>query len=68
MKAILEFELPLEQEAFDLANRAPDYRNFISDFYQHIRNLHKYGLDSPPVVEEIYKKFFELLNENDIKV
>jgi hypothetical protein len=58
MKAILEFDLPEEQDEFDLATNGRDYLFALMDIQKEIRAIHKYQeLDEKEfkVVEEIYQ-------------
>ena len=43
MKAILEFELPADEEQFDAANRGMDWALVAWEIDQHLRNELKYG-------------------------
>lgn len=43
MKAVLEFNLPEEQDYFDLAQRGGAYESILHDIQQFIRKQIKYG-------------------------
>ena len=43
MKAILEFNLPEDQRAFEMANQAPDMVSAIGHFEDTLRSYIKYG-------------------------
>jgi hypothetical protein len=57
MKAILEFNLPEDQEEYDRCNAATDMALFIFEFENYLREMWKHG----PVedIDKIYEKFFD---------
>ena len=64
MKAILEFDLPEDQESFDAANRGMDWALVAWDMDQLLRNKLKYEEhvhDTRKTLEEIRKTLNELL-------
>lgn len=71
MKAILEFNLPDEQEEYKMANAAPCYHSALWDLAQEIRNKLKYEDLTPEqdkAWEEIKTVFWDLMNEYNIKL
>jgi hypothetical protein len=75
MKAILEFNLPEEQEEFNNAIKANDYLSAIQEFKKYLRTHYKYETslineNQQPseeefrVVKTIYHKFHQIVNEN----
>jgi hypothetical protein len=75
MKAILEFNLPEEQEEFNNAIKANDYLSVIQEFKKYLRTHYKYETslineNQQPseeefrVVKTIYHKFHQIVNEN----
>jgi hypothetical protein len=75
MKAILEFNLPEEQEEFNNAIKANDYLSAIQEFKKYLRTHYKYETslineNQQPSEEEfrvvkiIYHKFNQIVNEN----
>jgi hypothetical protein len=75
MKAILEFNLPEEQEEFNNAIKANDYLSAIQEFKKYLRTHYKYETslineNQQPSEEEfrvvkiIYHKFHQIVNEN----
>ena len=51
MKAILEFELPLEKEEFDAASKGMDWALLAWDIDQFIRNKIKYEQDKDGILQ-----------------
>lgn len=71
MKAILEFNLPEEQEEFDTSYKAILYKCVIQDFRNYMRNRMKYGnipSELYKALEEINDKFFEICQESGIEL
>ena len=71
MKAILEFNLPEDQQEFDLANNAINFWNVLWELDQELRANTKYAPDDMP--EEVYKtlnqtrdKLHQFLSENSV--
>jgi hypothetical protein len=75
MKALLEFNLPEEQEEFNNAIKANDYLSAIQEFKKYLRTHYKYETslineNQQPseeefrVVKTIYHKFHQIVNEN----
>ena len=71
MKAILKFDLPEEQNEFELAVNAYKWYSVVWDMDQYLRSQTKYAPDS--MSEETYKAFSEareklcqILNQNDV--
>ena len=75
MKAILEFNLPEEQEEFNNAIKANDYLSAIQEFKKYLRTHYKYETslinehqqpseEEFRVVKIIYHKFHQIVNEN----
>ena len=67
MKAILEFNLPEDQEDYDRVNKALDLCSVLWDFQNYLRGQVKYS-DKPDNIEQIYDKWFETLSANDINL
>ena len=71
MKAILEFQLPEDQADFDLAIQGGNMYSALWDISKELRTLYKYEeLDEKEwkMVEKIRDKFYEILDENQIKL
>jgi hypothetical protein len=73
MKAIIEFNLPEDQEDFDMFNQASNTRNVIWEMTQWLRSNTKYAPDntSKDTIKAFYEcqdKLTELLNENKIEL
>ena len=71
MKAILEFNLPEDQHDFDFAVQGSKMYSALWDISQELRKLWKYEELSDEefkMVERIRDKFYEILDENQIKL
>ena len=71
MKAILEFNLPDDQEEFDLATSGLKFWSVLWELDQDLRAKTKYAPDDLPqdkydAYEEIRDKLRELMSENNI--
>ena len=71
MKAILEFNLPEENDEFDLAINAVKWYSVCWELDQYLRSKTKYAPDSMPnevyeALNETRDKLRELLIENNI--
>lgn len=65
MKAILEFNLPEDQEDLDRANAALSLCSFIYDFDQYLRGQYKYA-EKPDDIEKIREKWYDLQRDENI--
>lgn len=69
-KGILEFKLPQEKEAFDIAVNAESILYNIQDFNQFLRNEIKYNQElseeKVKIFEEIREKLFNIFKEDDL--
>ena len=64
MKAILEFNLPEDQEEFDVATKAMDWSILVWDIDQSLRDLLKYGVPHiAPKEEQTVDQVLEHLRE-----
>lgn len=71
MKAKLEFNLPDDQHDFDLAIQGSKMYSALWDISQELRKLWKYeelNDDEWKMVERIRDKFYEILDDNQIKL
>ena len=71
MKAKLTFNLPDDQHDFDLAVQSGKMYSALWDISQELRKLWKYEELSEEewnMVERIRNKFYEILDENQIKL
>ena len=71
MKAILEFNLPDDQQDFDLAINGMKFWSVLYDLDQSLRTKTKYAPDSLPqdkydAYQEIREELRELMSNNDI--
>ena len=73
MKAILEFDLPEEEEQFSAANKGMDWALLNWDIEQYIRNRLKYQtekLDTSSAKEELEllrEKLYDIMAENGLQ-
>lgn len=71
MKAILEFNLPDDQQEFDLATSAIKFWHVLWELDQDLRAKTKYASDDLPedkydAYKEVRDKLHELMTENNI--
>jgi len=71
MKAILEFNLPDDQQDFDLATRGMKFWSILWELDQSLRSKTKYASDSLPqdkydAYQEIRDELHDLMSENMI--
>jgi len=69
-KGILEFELPVEQVEFDMAQDGLRAINVLYSMDQHLRGLIKYTElpdEVNEMVMEIREKLFELIEEENVR-
>lgn len=67
MKATLEFNLPEEQEEFDLANQARSLYCVIYELEDYLRDLVKYKNKETINLDELRQKIIDLKLEQGIK-
>jgi len=73
MKAILEFNLPDEQQDYDLANNGLNFWRVLYELDQELRAKTKYAADDLPqdkydAYQEIRDKLHELMNDNNVSL
>jgi hypothetical protein len=73
MKAILEFNLPDDQEDFTLANNALNFWRVLYELDQELRAKTKYASDDMPedvyiAYSQIRERLHELINENNVNL
>ena len=71
MKAILEFNLPDDQEYWDMAVKAREMAYALNDIRNYLRSRVKYEempADKWETCDEIYQEFFRLIEQNNIKL
>ena len=67
MKAILEFNLPEEEEQFDAANRGMDWALTLWNIDQFIRNKIKYEQDRDGVLQLVRNELNFQMEEKGLK-
>jgi len=65
-KAKIEFDLPEEQAEFQTTMNAGKYQSALWDITQWIRGQIKYTENETIEFEELRKKVWNIINENDI--
>ena len=65
MKAILEFDLPLENYEFDRASHSADWFMAVWDIVTELRRRVKYG-NAGDEVADVYKWVWDMLNDRGI--
>lgn len=71
MKAILEFSLPDDQDLYEMTTNALQYYSFIHAMNEYLRGEIKYQEHTEEefaLLEKIRDKYFELMNEHQIKL
>jgi hypothetical protein len=71
MKAILEFNLPDDQQEFDLANSGLKFWSVLWELDQELRAKTKYASDDLPqdkydAYQEVRDKLYELMSESNL--
>ena len=71
MKAILEFNLPDDQQEFDLANSGLKFWSVLWELDQDLRAKTKYASDDLPqdkydAYQEVRDKLYELMSESNL--
>ena len=69
MKAILEFNLPEDEEQFDAANRGMDWALVVWDLDQLLRNKLKYEehvTDIRKTLEEVREVLYDLMDVKNL--
>ena len=73
MKAILKFNLPDDEQEYNLANNAMNFWNVLWELDQDLRSKTKYAADDLPqekydAYQEIRDKLHELMTENNVSL
>lgn len=71
MEATLKFNLPEEQEEFDMACKSHAYRRVIEDIASYMRRRWKHEVlmvEQEHIIEEIQGKLYELLEEHKLNI
>lgn len=73
MKATLEFNLPDDQDQFELATNALKWMSFVHEYAEYLRteykyNEHKYTDEQYKVLEQVREKFYEMLDEGGLSL
>ena len=73
MKAILKFNLPDDEQEYNLANNAMNFWNVLWELDQDLRSKTKYAADNLPqekydAYQEIRDKLHELMTENNVSL
>jgi len=73
MKAILEFNLPDDQQEYELANSGLSFWNVLWELDQELRTKTKYASDDLSkdkydAYQEIRDKLYELMSENNVNL
>ena len=73
MKAILEFNLPDDQQDFELASNAMKFWTVLYDLDQDLRSKTKYASDDLPqdkydAYQEVRDMLYELMSQNNISL
>jgi hypothetical protein len=66
MKAVLEFNLPEDEESFEYAKNGISYSIVIDELDNWLRAKYKYENQETITIEEVRDKLAELMNERDL--
>lgn len=68
MEATLKFNLPEENDEFNTAVNAVNYKNALSELNQYLRNEIKWSSDEnkSEIAQEVRDELFRLMSENNI--
>jgi hypothetical protein len=70
-KVIFEFNLPEEQDEYDIMNQAPKVQRFLWEFNQQLRAWEKYGHEFKDANDALYKireEFYTLINNHEVNI
>lgn len=72
MKAILKYNLPEEQEEFEMANKGWKYRSALSEYDNYLRSKIKYddslSDEQFKIYQDVRNKLWEILNEDQLTI
>lgn len=71
MKAIIEFNLPEDQEEYEICNKALDMSIALQGIREYLRGKVKYDTQDDKkweAYDEVYQQFFEIINNYNIKL
>lgn len=71
MKAKFEFDLPEDQNEYEVMSQALKTQRFLWDLSQQLRNWQKHGNDfknADDALDQIRDKFYSLLNEYGVNI
>ena len=68
MKAVLEFDLPEEQEEYKLHMEGPKYSLVLYDLDNFLRNKYKYEDQETITIEEVRNKLTEFCTEHECSI
>ena len=71
MKVTFEFNLPEEQNEYDVMNQSRKVQSFLWDFSQQLRAWRKYHhdfKDADDALDKIREEFYRLINEQQINI
>jgi len=71
MKITFEFNLPDDQDKYEVVNQANKMQSLLWDFSQQLRSWRKYGntfTDANNALEQITKDFYELVDRHGVNI
>jgi len=71
MKITFEFNLPDDQDKYEVVNQANKMQSLLWDFSQQLRFWRKYGntfTDANNALEQITKDFYELVDRHGVNI
>lgn len=68
MRAILQFDLPDDQNEYEIAVQAPKVQSFLWDFSQQLKKYHHDFKSGDDALDKIREEFYRLINEYNINI
>jgi uncharacterized NAD(P)/FAD-binding protein YdhS len=71
MKAKFEFDLPEDQQEYNIMNQAYKMHRFLQQFSEELRTWEKYGhefTDAQDAVSKIREEFYKILNNYQVNL
>ena len=71
MKAVFEFNLPEDQNEYEVMSQASKTQTFLWDFSQQLRAWCKYGHkfeDADDALDKIREEFYRMANNHEVNI
>ena len=70
-EVIIKFQLPEEQNEYEVMSQSPKTQRFLWDLSQQLRSWQKHGhdfKDADDALDKIREEFYKLINEYDVNI